>query len=96
MLWDYGRYTETANRISITAQSALGSTVVRGDFRVFTLLLLSSSDTTCISLPRNRMSGILHVRICGGAGRQLLALPGSLGVPVYQETWRHLLLLLGG
>ena len=65
-----GRVLRDHSAVSLGLHRVLqGRIVMRGDFRVSALLLLSSSDTTCIRLPRNRMSGILHVRICGGAGR---------------------------
>ena len=54
--------------VNETAQSVMSDIVVRWGLKYVSGLLLQSSISTRIGYPRNRMSGILQVRICGEAG----------------------------
>ncbi len=68
------------------------------------LNLLEGSSPECVigeylGHHRGLRPGHVHIGVTwelGIANCLLVELTGSLGVPVYQETWRHLLLLLGG
>jgi hypothetical protein len=78
-----GRDPEPTNRVNVNPGSVCGGTLIQSSLRgspataglcarrsvVFLVVQALIDETECVCIPRNRMSGILQVRVCGeGAG----------------------------